>query len=538
MRKALALLVLLSALPAFAKPPRLTLVITVDALSTDLLLRMKPKLKGGLAQLLSQGAFFPDARYEYAEVHTAAGHATLATGANPWRHGIVANRAVDRATGKLVATLGDPNHPVLEVPLSEVQDASPDQLMAETVADRLKLSTYGQAKVVSVSLKARAAITVGGRLGQAWWFSEAVGKFVTGTYYAKEFPTWVKTFNDRKPAHAAFDKSWGLALPAREYGGEDDRPFETDFHAMGRTFPHPLNGGLPSPGPNSHYALAGSPFGADMLVQFARDAIEAEQLGRDDVPDLLAVSFSNTDHIYHAYGPYSWEMQDTMVRLDKTIGDLVAAAERVVGKGNLLVVLSADHGGAAIPEEWAALGLPAARILEANFGKDLSSALQAQFGAPVLAGLEEGGIYLSDRVIAERKLDGAAVRRAVVAYLAKLPYVAYAVARDDLQDPANLSSYAKAVRLGYYPGRSGDVQFVLRPYHILDTGPTGAIHATPYSYDNQVPVIFQGKGVKPGFHPQRIGTVDVAATLSALLEIGTPAQTEGSARPEVFGNGR
>jgi arylsulfatase A-like enzyme len=231
-------------------------------------------------------------------------------------------------------------------------------------------------------------------------------------------------------------------------------------------------------------------------------------------------------------------MQDTMVRLDKTIGDLVAAAERVVGKGNLLVVLSADHGGAAIPEEWAALGLPAARILEANFGKDLSSALQAQFGAPVLAGLEEGGIYLSDRVIAERKLDGAAVRRAVVAYLAKLPYVAYAVARDDLQDPANLSSYAKAVRLGYYPGRSGDVQFVLRPYHILDTGPMGAIHATPYSYDNQVPVIFQGKGVKPGFHPQRIGTVDVAATLSALLEIGTPAQTEGSARPEVFGNGR
>jgi predicted AlkP superfamily pyrophosphatase or phosphodiesterase len=538
MRNALALLLLATALPAFAKPPKLTLVITVDSLSSDLLLRMKPRLKSGLSQLMSQGAFFPDARYEYAEVHTAAGHATLATGANPWRHGIVGNRVVDRATGKLVTTLSDPSHPVLEVPLTDLQDSSPDQLMAETVADRLELSTYGQAKVVSVSLKARSAIAVGGRLGQAWWFSEAVGKFVTGTYYAKEFPAWVKGFNDRKPADAFFGKSWSLSLPAREYGGEDDRPYEGDLYGLGRTFPHPLTGGLARPGPEYYYALAYSPFGAELLVQFARQAIDGEQLGRDDVPDMLAISFSNTDLIYHTYGPYSWEMQDALLRLDRTIGDLVSAAEKAAGKGNVLVVLSADHGGGAIPEEWAAVGLPASRILESNFNRDLANALQAQFGAPVLAGVDEGGVFLSDKVIAERKLDGAVVRRAVVAWLLKQPYIAFAVARDDQGDPANLSGYARAARLGYYPGRSGDVQFVLRPYHQLDSGTAGANHAAPYAYDNQVPVIFQGKGVKAGFYPQRISTVDVAPTLSALLEMGMPAQTEGSARPEVFGNGR
>ena len=534
MPRALALAVLLLAAPALAKAPRLTLVITVDALSSDLLQRMKPRLKGGFAQLLSQGAVFPDTRYEYAEVHTAAGHTTLATGANPWRHGIIANRTVDRATGKTVTILADQNHPVLEVPLSDMGDASPEVLMAETVADRLKLSTYGQAKVVSLSLKARAAIAVGGKLGQAWWFSEATGKFVTGTYYAKEFPTWVKDFNDKKLPQAGFGKPWALSAPTREYGGEDDRPYEEDLAGLGRTFPHPVTGGLPSVGPTFYGAFASTPAGADMLGQFAKAALEGEKLGRDDVPDLLAVSFSNTDHIYHAYGPYSWEMQDTLLRLDRTLGDLVTTAERTVGKGNLLVVLAADHGGAAIPEEWAAAGLPAQRVNQKQLQDELGTELQRQFGAPVLAGVDEGGIFLANKAIADRKLDGAAVRRAAAAWLSRQPWVQLAVAKEDLPDPPATGGYLRAMRLGYYPERSGDVLFVVKPY-VEVTVNDAAVHGAPYSYDNQVTAIFWGKGVKPGLYPQRISTTDVAPTLSALLEIGNPAQAEGTARPEVFG---
>lgn len=535
MLRACALSALLLSIPALAKPPKLTLVISVDALSSDLLMRTRPKLKNGLGKLIDQGAWFPDTRYEYAEVHTATGHATLATGANPWRHGVIANRTVNRATGKQEAILSDSVHPVLEVPLSDMQDASPELLMAETVGDRLRLTTYGQAKVVSLSLKARAAIAMGGRLGQAWWYSESVGKFVTGTYYAKEFPAWVKAFNEKKPADAAFGKTWTLSLKSSEYSGEDDRPYEEDFYGLGKAFPHQVTGGLPSPGANYYAALAGTPFGADLLVQFAKAALDGEKLGRDDVPDMLWVSFSNTDHIYHSYGPFSWEMQDTLLRLDKSIGDLVSAAERAAGgRSNLVVVLAADHGGAAIPEEWAAAGLPSGRVNPVALQKGLAGELQARFGAPLVAGVDEGGVFLQDKTIADKRLDGAVVRRAVAAWLMKQPGIALALAKDDLPDAGASTGYPRAMRLGYYPERSGDVLFMMRPYYVLTDLTVGTMHGAPYSYDNQVSAVFSGRNVKSGVYPQRISATDVAATLSALLEIPTPAQAEGSARAEII----
>src|SRR5437868_3745997 len=118
MPRLLTLLVLLVGLPATARPPRLTLFIAVDSLGTDLLQRHRSKLRGGLGQLLNRGAYFSDVRYEYALTRTAPGHSTLATGANPWRHGVVDNRVVDRATGQVVRVFADPKHPILEAPLT------------------------------------------------------------------------------------------------------------------------------------------------------------------------------------------------------------------------------------------------------------------------------------------------------------------------------------------------------------------------------------------------------------------------------------
>ncbi len=527
---------LLVAGPALAKAPRLTLFISVDSLSSDLLLRSRPRLKGGLSQLVNQGAYFPYARYGYAEVATAAGHATLSTGANPWRHGIVANRLINRTTGKEEPVMNDPNHPVLEAPLS-VDDVSPQALLAETVSDRLMLSTYDKGKSVALSGKGRASIALAGRLGKAWWFHEGVGKFVTGTYYEKEFPAWVKAFNEKKAADSFFGKEWALSAPAKEYLGDDDRPFESDLYAMGRTFPHVINGGLPGPGAQYYAAMASSPFMNDLLVQFAKATLEGEAMGKDDVPDLLQVSFSATDRIYHLYGPYSWEAQDGMLRLDKAIGDLIAAAEKAAGgRGNLLVMLSADHGGAGAPEEWAAAGLTAVRVNPTELKAAVNKELSAKFaGGEFVLGIEELDAYLSDKLIADKKLDGVAVRRAAAAAFAKHPAVAFAVARDDLAtavDPGN--AYLQALRRGYYPERSGDVLFVVKPYHVVTDYPTGTSHGTPYSYDVQVPFALLGKGVKPGVYLQEIEVTDIAPTLAAALEIGIPASAEGKPRAEAL----
>jgi len=529
-RHALASLALLLALSAEAKAPRLTLFIAVDSMGSDVFLRMKPRYKAGFDKVLREGAFFPVARYDYAETVTAAGHTTLATGANPWRHGVISNKILNRATGKLEPIFTDPNHPVLEAPPA-IEDSSPAALKAETLSDRLTLFTQGKGKSISIAAKARAAIAMGGKLGRAFWFSEATGKFVSGTYYLKELPTWVKAFDDKKPADQWFGKEWALIDNPKTYEGEDDRVGESDWYGLGKKFPHPLSGGQPQPGPQSYSALASSAMFNELTVAFAKAAIDGEGLGKDDVPDLLSVSFSSVDRTFHLWGPYSWEMQDQLLRLDRAIADLIAAAEKAAGKGNVLVVISADHGGANVPEQWAAAGMEGHRLSPVELEKELDKELTAKAtGAHFVAAIEETDLYLDQKAIADKKLDLATVRRAAAASLAKNPWVELAVSRDDLWGPDPSPGYLPALRAGFFAERSGDVLFITRPFTVLEVEPAGTSHGTPYAYDNEVPAIFWGKGVKSGTFAGPIRVVDIASTTAALMELGEPAQSEGSAR--------
>lgn len=516
---------------AWAKPPKLTLFITIDAFGSDVFLRSKPKFKSGLGLLVKEGAVFPTARYDYAETVTAAGHATLVTGANPSRHGVIANKIINRTTGKLERIFADPNHPVLEAPLGS-DDVSPVNLLAETISDRVRMSTQLRGKSVAIAGKSRAAIAMGGRLGDAWWFSEEVGKFVTGTYYRKEFPAWVKTFNDKKPADGYYGKEWGLLEAPKEYIGEDDRVGESDWYAMGKKFPHPLTGGLPQAGPQSYSALASSALFNELEVQFAKAAIEGEGLGKDDLPDLLSVSFSAFDRTYHLYGPYSWEMQDQVLRLDKAIGELIVAAEKAAGgRANLLVVLSADHGGANIPEQWAAQGLDGVRANPLALEKALEKELATKFnGGDLVLAVEEVNVYLDQKAIAEKKLDLTAVRRYAAQYLSKQPDVALAVAREDLYQADLPGGWLPTLRNGFNSERSGDVLMLLKPWRVAELEPGGTSHGSPYSYDALVPLLLLGHGVKAGYFPQEIHVIDVAPTVSALMEILPPNQSEGTVR--------
>ena len=523
---------LLASAPALAKPPRLTLFITVDALGTDVLLRSRAHLKGGLALLLDKGALYPDVRYEQAFVATAPGHAILSTGAYPWRTGIVGNRVMNRTSGKEEPIFWDSAHPALEAPPG-VDDVSPEALQAETLADHLRLFTNGRGKAIVLSGKARAAIALAGRLGQPFWFNEQVGKLVTGTAYAKELPGWVRIFNDRRLPDGYFGTEWGLLLPAKEYVGDDDRPFEAPAYGMRRTFPHPLNGGASAPGPASYAALNASPFGNELLVQAAKAAILAEGLGKDDVPDLLAISFSATDFIEHHFGPYSWEMQDALVRLDKQLTDLLAAAEKAAGgRQNLLVILSADHGGAALPEEWIAAGIASTRVKPSVLRQGLGNELQARFGTPLLLGVVDQEVYLNGKAVTDKKLDPVAVRRAAAEWLGRQPGIAVAVTRDELESNQGCGGFLPALRRGHFPERSGDVSFVLKPFTVLGDEDAGTGHGQPYAYDNQVPLVLFGKGVRPGLFRLQAHASDVAPTTALLMEMGAPASAEGEPRAE------
>ncbi|MBL8920619.1 MAG: alkaline phosphatase family protein [Myxococcaceae bacterium] len=533
MSRLAAICCLLASVTALAKPPRLTVFISVDALGTDVLQRNRSRLKGGLARLIAEGAFVPSVRYEAAECVTAVGHATLATGAWPWRHGIVSNKVFNRATGKLEPMFVDPNHPILEAPLGN-DDVSPDRLLAETLSDKLREATWMRGKSISIAGKARASIAMGGRLGEAWWFHEQLGRFVTGTWYEKAVPGWVQTFNDKKLADGWHAKKWELLAPQKDYLGDDDRPFESDWYGMTRVFPHPLSGALPSPGPQAWSALASSPMMNELTLEFVKAAIEGEQLGKDDVPDLLSIGFSAVDRTYHLYGPSSWEMQDMVLRLDKTLGELLGLLERTVGRGNVVVLLTADHGGAAIPEEWAALGLEGKRVPPFQLQNAVNEALKAKTGLEkTIVAIEETDVYVDWKGLADKKQDLATVRRAVAEQLRGLPEVAVAVSRDELDKP-DQGGLVAPLRLGFHPNFSGDVLMMLKQYAVLESEPRGTSHGTAWWYDAEVPLFLWGRGVKAGISTARARAIDVAPTAAALMELGLPAQCEGHALSDVL----
>ncbi len=540
MRKALVLALLIASTGASAKAPKLVLFISVDGMGTDVFLRMRPRLKTGLAQLTLNGAYFPQARYSFPKTSTAPGHATLATGTNPWRHGVVANRSLNPANGKLEPTLVDAAHPALEAPPA-VEDVSPQRLKVETLADRLRLSTSGKGKAIALAGKARASIPLAGRLGQAWWYHEGIGKFVTGTSYLKEFPAWARAFNDKKLPDGYFGKEWALSRPAAEYSGEDDFASEADILGMGRTFPHAVTGGLPAAGKEFYSALLGTPFHNELLVALAKDALDGEQLGKDDATDLLAISFSALDRISHLYGPYSWEVQDALLRLDRSVADLIALAERAAGgKANLLVVLTADHGCAALPEYWAGMGMPAGRINPETLGRSLNAALKPKFGFDPVMAVEGDGVdvYLDRKLIADKKADAPAIRRAAAQWLREQPQIDFAVAADDLYGNATGTGQLALLQRGFHPEGSGDVLFLAKPFVVVDSMKDGTNHGSPHAYDSLVPVIFSGRGIKPGTYGQPIDPVDVAPTAAFLMEIGPPAQAEGQVRWEILANGK
>lgn len=532
--------VLLLSRPVVAAPPppRLTLFVVVDSLSAERLMRSAPRLTKGFGPLMQDGAYYPVISYQHAETVTGPGHTTLSTGAHPGHHGIVSNEIFDRDTKKLRRIFSDPEYPVLEAP-KDKGDVSPRAIEAEALADRLKLATDGRAKVVALAGKARAAMPLAGKLGQAFWFSETNGKFVTGTWYAKELPAWVKAFNAKGLPDSHFGKKWELSAPASSYAGEDALPYESDAHGLGRTFPHPLTGGGDTPGPEFYTALSHSPVQGELLVELARSAMASEELGRDEVPDLLVIGMSWVDRIFHRYGPDSWETQDALLRLDAQLATLVAAAEKAAGgKDKLLVVLSADHGSSAIPEALTRAGVPTTRLHPDVLARAADEALKTEFGKSkgggLVLGVEQNDLFLDIKALAERKLDATKARAVAARALSSRPDIAIAATREELLSTVTRNEEFRVLQRGFHPARSGDILFYATPNAVLTDEKDAANHGTPYHSDKDVPLILRGAGVRKGRIHTEGHPVDVAPTVAALMRIGSPGQADGRVLHEVL----
>lgn len=542
--------------------PRLVLQITVDQLRGDLPMRYYDRLgKNGFRYLLDQGTVYVDAHHEHANTETIVGHATLATGAQPAIHGMIGNIWFDRESGNTVYNIEDGRYRLLtkgadvddktEIdPTQRVarsEGRSPSNIIVSTLSDELAINTAGQAKVFAVSVKDRGAVSMAGHAGKAFWFSKASGEFVTSTYYYKQYPGWVTQWNEKKLALSYAGKSWDLLHNQSDYlfGDADDKPWESDIAGFGRTFPHAYGKA------DSKYLttlLTLSPAGDDMTLDFAKMLITNENLGKDDIPDYLSISFSSTDYVGHLFGNSSLESEDNILRLDQTLADLFSYIDKQVGLENTLIVLSADHGGPEVPGYLAELGIEASYVDPKKWDKQPAMmALKKKFGIgkELIKVYNHPYIYLNQEVIRKNKLDPVAVERAVAAELENFPDVAAAIPSSALREGRLLDTpINRAVINNFNPGRSGDIYLIFKPHSFIndfDGMHVAATHGMPWNYDTYVPIIFAGYTVPTQRVYRQVHTVDVARTLAALLQIKPPSGSTGRILEEVMmqpGQGR
>lgn len=529
----------LGAAPA-APPPRLTVVVSVDQFRADYLARFAALFgEGGFRRLLEGGTVFADCQLPYASTKTAVGHATMLSGVAPDVHGIVGNEWIDRESWREVKAVEDAAAPLVGMPEGPAPDPaagrSPRRFLATTVGDQLKLRYGAAAKVFGASNKDRAAILMAGKLADAAFWDES-GRFVTSRYYREALPAWVERFNAEGYVASCFGKTWERLRDVADYDriqGSDDGAGEYSGEGLGRTFPHKFDGGAAVISPAYFSAFDNAPFSSEFLAAFARRLVQEEQLGRDEVPDLLCLSFSQPDTIGHNYGPDSHEVMDSILRLDRTLAEFFAFLEREVGLAHCVIVLTADHGAAPLPERVAALrpGIPNARVKLAEFDRAVAAALDARFGAlpegQKWCSRDNAGYDLQASVLQAKNVGATEASAVIKAALLALEPVAAAFTLDEiLAAPTAGTSTAALVRRSYFPARGQDVLFVLKPYFI-DRANTGTTHGGPWDYDTHVPLVWWGAGVPKLVRTERVETVDLAPTLAELLRVPRPPQSVG-----------
>jgi predicted AlkP superfamily pyrophosphatase or phosphodiesterase len=517
--------------------PRLVLLVVVDQCRPDYFDRFAPRFSGFFERLRDEGRWFTEGEQHHAITVTAAGHAAIGTGRFPCHNGIVENEFFDPAEGRIVGAANDRD----AAPVGgEGGGFSPRRLLCDGLGDWWK-KRWPQSHVVGISTKPRSAIFPLGRGGDvAFWVDEASGHLVTSAWYRKEPTPWVAAFNAADPI-AKLPQQWEATLgDAAEFARlgctADDQPGEVPIDSSrSRVFPHPLTAKSAA---LRVQLLLYSPFVDDLLLEFARAAVEGEHLGEDDVPDLLVLGLSATDYVGHRYGPDSWEIAEQIVRLDRTLGELVDRLEETT-KGSLLVALSSDHGVASLPEVAKARGGAGARVDWGSLKPKVSAALAGI--APPLAdaaiALPEYGIRLDPNKVAASGKSVEEVADALANQLRGAQPFADVRSHFELQRPLKEGDRVGELMRASSDGvRAGEVLFVLPRGSIYYAATAtdaqmdmmaATSHGTPWDYDTHVPIVFWGLGVKAGRVPGRAWSVDLAPTLAALLHLQAPDGLDG-----------
>ena len=452
--------------------PKLIVGLVVDQMRWDYLYNYQWG-EGGFKTLLNDGYRCNNTIIDYVPTVTAIGHTSIYSGTTPAFHGIAGNNFM--LDGKNVTSVQDDTEKGVGGN-EKTRGKSPRNLITTNIADQLLLATNFKSRTVGIALKDRAAILPAGHnpIG-AYWHDRDSKSFVTSTYYMDKLPRWVSDFNKKYRNELSMDLNY-------------------------------------------------SPMGTTLTFALAEQALINEKLGQGEATDMLAISVSNTDMCAHYYGTHSPKVDSIYWQLDKEIAHFISVLDQRIGRDNYLLFLTADHGGTHSYPRMTSHGLPSgcwnsnAAIIAAN------KRLKQQFGVDSIFKAEMGyTFHLNHEVINAAGLDRDKVMQAACKALEEPEEIQGAI------DVANIDTYPiptilkERIKLGYFPGRSGEI-FVVPRTGVYDgkTEWAASNHGTWSQSDSHIPLIFMGWHITPGETSRLTHMTDIAATVCAMLHIQAP----------------
>ena len=513
--------------------PKLVVGIVVDQMKMEYLYRFSDDFSdNGFKRLMSNGYTYHNMQYNYMPTYTGPGHASIYTGTTPSMHGIVGNEWFSRTLGTEMYCTDDSSVKTIGEGGDKEGQMSPKNLQTTTITDELRLATNFKGKVIGISFKDRGAILPAGHFANwAFWYSKT-GAFISSTFYGAALPDWVTQFNQEKRYMSYITKGWDLLKPLSTYNESlpDANPYEGKLNGANPVFPYNLKEMYDK---KDAGILRATPFGNNFLVDFAMKAIEKEELGKDDITDFLALSFSSTDYIGHDIGPRSIELQDTYLRLDQTIAEFLLYLDKTVGKDNYVLFLTADHAGAENAKFLNDNKYEVTNVEPKDIVKALKKFSTDTYGVDLILNYSSFNVFFNKEIIKNKGLDLVKVKQSFAAFLMTQQHVKRVYTEEEVLANSGSDYFLNIIAKGYDVTQSGDLVILDKP-GFIEYKQTGTSHGTPYSYDTHVPLIFYGWNIKKGESHKRKEITEIAPTLSQLLKIPFTNGTEANVLFEIL----
>ncbi len=526
---------------ATTKTPKLVVVLVVDGLPNEQVLRYRHQFgEGGFKRLMEKGAWFGNAHQAHGVTLTAVGHSAVLTGAYPYQHGVIGNGWVDPNTLVPVYCTEDARHTYLGADTKAGDGTSPANLKVSTVGDELRYATGNQAKVITVSGKDRGAILLAGKTGTAYMLMKKTGAFSSSTYYMDQHPAWHTAFHANKPQDRFYGKQWTPLFEQAAYqtDADDDVVAPPNTNSRER-FPYTYDSKSGKPDAEYYEKLFTGPYVDEMTLDFAKAAMAGENLGRNPagVTDILGISLSSHDYVNHNWGPESKMSHDHLQRLDRLLAQFLNHVDKEVGLENTLVVLTADHGFANVPEFSRTMKRDANRLDGGKLFAALNQHLQEKWGVEKLVRKwSQPAFFLDYAAAASKGISRVDLENAVARFVLQQDGVAHTFTRTQFETGAvSNSRVSQLMQRAWHRQLSGDVMVVTKPFWYFGSRPEGTSHGSPYTYDTNVPLLMMGpQWLKSGAYGQYAEVVDLAPTLAFLLRIRPPAASEGRVLTEIL----